>query len=326
MNFPIFNYYITINLTIITSLDYNLLKYESSRKLQTFIENRTIYSADYAELNVFETQQIAKKVDLQFSYPIIASMLSGKKIMHLKHRNPFDFFPGESVVLPSNEKMIIDFPLATTTAPTRCLALGIHPDKIKETVRYFNEKTRIEFENDNYDLQVNSAHLENNIQVQYVLDRIFKTFLSDEKAKDVLLDLMVKELVIRLLQTKAKLMLLDDSSLFDNNRMAFIVKYMRENLSKNISVDQLAAKACMSSSNFYKTFRNTLGESPIDYLNTERIKFAKKLIQQTTDKLSDIAFQAGFNNVSYFNRQFKKLESITPNQYRKNVRANKYVS
>ena len=114
MNFPIFNYYITINLTIITSLNYNLLKYESSRKLQTFIENRTIYSADYAELNVFETQQIAKKVDLQFSYPIIASMLSGKKIMHLKHRNPFDFFPGESVVLPSNEKMIIDFPLATT--------------------------------------------------------------------------------------------------------------------------------------------------------------------------------------------------------------------
>ena len=304
----------------------NLLKYESSRKLQTFIENRTIYSATYAELNVFETQQVAEKVDLQFSYPIIASMLSGKKIMHLKNRKSFEFYPGESVVLPSNEKMIIDFPLATTTSPTRCLALGIDPDKIQETVHYFNENTRVDFENDHYDLQANSAHLENNIQVQYVLDRIFQTFLSDEKAKDVLLDLMVKELVIRLLQTKAKLMLLNDSSLFDNSRMAFIVKYMRENLSKNITVDELATKACMSSSNFYKTFRNTLGESPIDYLNAERIKFAKKLIQQTSDKLADIAFQSGFNNVSYFNRQFKKLESITPNQYRKSVRANSFAS
>ncbi|WP_308444056.1 AraC family transcriptional regulator [Gillisia lutea] len=303
-------------------LNRNLLKYQSTRKLDTFIENRTIYSAEHAELNVFETQKATEKVDLQFGFPIIASMLSGKKIMHLKNKSPFEFFPGESVVLPANEKMIIDFPIASIDRPTQCLALGIDPDKIRETVALFNDSTRIEFENDAHNFDITSIHLNNNEQVQFVLDRIFQTFLSSNKAKDVLVDLMVKELIIRLLQTKAKLMLVDNSTLFDNNRMVFIVKYMRDHLTENISVDKLANKACMSTSNFYKTFKNTLGESPIDYLNAERIKFAKRLIQNTSNKFSDIAFKSGFNNISYFNRQFKRLEKITPNQYRNLVKSN----
>ncbi|KRG30724.1 AraC family transcriptional regulator [Salegentibacter mishustinae] len=300
----------------------NLSNYNRNLKLKTSIENRTIYSADYAELNVFETRQVAESVNLQFSFPIIASMLTGKKIMHLEGMKSFDFFPGESVVLPSDKKMVIDFPLANSKNPTRCLALGIDPDKIKETVEIFNENTRIDFENDQHSFDASAVHLANNQQVQFVLDRIFSTFLEDDKAKDALLDLMVKELIIRLLQTKAKVMLLDNETLFDNNRMAFIVKYMREHLTENIQVDKLADKACMSTSNFYRSFKNTLGESPIDYLNGERIKFAKKLIQRTNDKFADIAYKSGFNNTSYFNRQFKRFEKITPNQYRKLVNDN----
>lgn len=300
----------------------NLSNYNRNLKLNTSIENRTIYSADYAELNVFETRQVAESVNLQFSFPIIASMLTGKKIMHLEGMKSFDFFPGESVVLPSDKKMVIDFPLANSKNPTRCLALGIDPDKIKETVEIFNENTRIDFENDQHSFDASAVHLANNQKVQFVLDRIFSTFLEDGKAKDALLDLMVKELIIRLLQTKAKVMLLDNETLFDNNRMAFIVKYMREHLTENIQVDKLADKACMSTSNFYRSFKNTLGESPIDYLNGERIKFAKKLIQRTNDKFADIAYKSGFNNTSYFNRQFKRFEKITPNQYRKLVNDN----
>lgn len=300
----------------------NISNYNRNLKLNTSIENRTIYSADYAELNVFETRQVAESVNLQFSFPIIASMLTGKKIMHLEGMKSFDFFPGESVVLPSDKKMLIDFPLANSKNPTRCLALGIDPDKIKETVEIFNENTRIDFENDHHSFDASAVHLANNHQVQFVLDRIFSTFLEDGKAKDALLDLMVKELIIRLLQTKAKVMLLDNETLFDNNRMAFIVKYMREHLTENIQVDKLADKACMSTSNFYRSFKNTLGESPIDYLNGERIKFAKKLIQRTNDKFADIAYKSGFNNTSYFNRQFKRFEKITPNQYRKLVNDN----
>ncbi|MCJ7757736.1 MAG: AraC family transcriptional regulator N-terminal domain-containing protein, partial [Gillisia sp.] len=235
----------------------NLLKHENSRKLNALIENRTIYSVDFAELNVFETHIAAEKVDLQFGFPVIASMISGKKIMHLENKEAFEFFPGESVVFQANEKMTIDFPIATAKSPTRCLALGISPDKIRETVELFNENTRIEFENDAHDFDESSIHLNNNEQVQFILDRIFTTFLGSNKSKDALVDLMVKELIIRLLQTRAKSLLVDKSILFDNNRMAFVVKYMREHLTENINVNKLADKACMSTSNFHRTFKNT---------------------------------------------------------------------
>ena len=72
----------------------------------------------------------------------------------------------------------------------------------------------------------------------------------------------------------------------------------------------------MSTSHFYKQFKNTLDISPVDYINSERIKFAKKLL--ATEKnlnITDIAYKAGFNSVSYFNRQFKKYEMITPSAY-----------
>ncbi len=291
------------------------------RKLDTLVENRTVYGAEFAELNIYETHQQAEQVYLQFGFPIIASMLTGKKIMHLEEKASFDFLPGESVVLPANKKMIIDFPEASIDNPTQCLALGVDTSKIQETIATYKQLTYIKGDEEiPTQLNASAIYLNNDENVQFLVDRLMRTFISGSVAKDALLDVMIKELIIRLLQTNAKLALLSDAnSLFDNNRMAFIVKYIRNHLTEDISVEKLAEKACMSSSHFYKSFKNTLGESPIDYLNAERIKLAKKLIRTTQKKMSDIAHVCGFNSSSYFIRSFKKSEGITPNQYRQSL-------
>lgn len=290
----------------------------SLRKIETLVENRTVYGAEFAELNIYETYQKASNVYLQFDFPILASMITGKKIMHLENFESFDFLPGESVVLPSNKKMIIDFPEASKATPTQCLALGIDTQKIEETVNLYKNLTEISGDEElPLALNSQSCHLNNNPNIEYLVERLMQTFIQTNKAKDALLDIMIKELIIRLLQTKAKLTLIKEaSSLFDNNRMAFIVKYIRENFKENLSVDQLANKACMSTSNFYKKFKHTFGETPVDYLNSERIKFAKKMMRNTNKKIVEIASDSGFNSSSYFNRIFKKAEGITPNQYR----------
>ncbi|SDG57311.1 AraC family transcriptional regulator [Psychroflexus sediminis] len=292
---------------------------QSPRKIETLVENRRVYSADFAEMNIYETRKKADQVYLEFDFPIIASMISGKKIMHLENKATFDFLPGESVVLPAKKKMIIDFPEATIDSPTLCMALGIDSQKIQETIEAYQNATEIE---DHFvmssNLNLSPLHLNNNMQVQQLIDRLLQTFTSGHKSKDALLDLMIKELILRLLQTNARAALLDETScLFDNNRMAFVLKYIRENYREDISVENLADKACMSSSHFYKTFKNTLGETPIEYLNRERLKQAKKLIRTSSSKLSEIAFSCGFNSSSYFNTQFKKQEGMTPSQFRK---------
>jgi AraC-like DNA-binding protein len=241
--------------------------------------------------------------------------------MHLEDKATFDFLPGESVVLPAKKKMIIDFPEATLDQPTRCLALGIDSDKIQETIDVYQNETQIE---DNFQLSSNlnlsPLHLNNNAQVQFLVDRLMHTFISGHKSKDALLDLMIKELILRLLQTNARAALLDETSyLFDNNRMAFVLKYIRKHYKEEISVEDLAKKACMSTSHFYKSFKSTLGETPTEYLNGERLKQAKKLIRNSNAKLSEIAFACGFNSPSYFITQFKKQEGMTPSQFRKSI-------
>ncbi|MCB0628311.1 MAG: AraC family transcriptional regulator [Saprospiraceae bacterium] len=293
-----------------------------SRKLTTLVENRSTYSAEFAELNIFETHQVAEKVELQFGFPVIAIMLTGKKVMHLEGMQPFDFFPGESVVLPSDKRMVIDFPLAKKDDPTQCLALGINPDKIADVVNKFNQYTAVEDENNNWKLDETSSHLTNNEEVNFLVDRLLHTFINSHTSKDIILDLMIQELIIRLLQTKARCHLLSDQlGIFNDSRIGIVLKFIKDHLTdKNMTIDMLAKKACMSSSHFYRKFKNTLGTSPIDYINGEKIKFAKRLMKERRNlQISEVAYLSGFNNVSYFIRQFKKIELITPQQFKKSI-------
>ncbi len=299
-----------------------LNQHKNNRKLTTLVENRTTYSADYAELNIYETHAFAEKVSLTFNFPVIASMLTGKKIMHLDGFDSFDFFPGESVVMPANKEMVIDFPLATKNSPTQCLALGIDAFKINEVVEKFNHYVAIENENNNWNINETTSHLINNTDVNHLIERLTYTFTNNNKSKDVLLDLMLQELIVRLLQTKAKSLIINDpNQVFSDTRIGTVIKYIKENLTnKDINVEVLAKKAFMSTSHFHKQFKNTLGISPIDYINSEKIKFSKKLIKESKDfRMSEIAFKSGFNNTSYFNRQFKKMEMMTPQQFKKSV-------
>ena len=300
-----------------------LSKHIDNRKLTTLVENRTIYSSEYSELNIFETHEVAEKVVLQFDAPIIASMLTGKKIMHLKGMPSFDFLPGESVVIPTKEKLTIDFPIATNQDPTQCLALVIDPHKINEFVDTFNLNVGIKNENNNWTIDKASTHLKNQADVDYLIQRLVYTFTNNASSKDVLLDLMIKELIVRLLQTRAKQSLITNlDDLYNDTRIGTVIKYIKENLTdKKLDVSILANKAHMSSSHFHKKFKDTLGISPIDYINEERIKFSKQILSKENNiQISDAAFKSGFNSVSYFNRQFKKHELIKPSQFKKMVK------
>ncbi len=248
-------------------------------------------------------------------------MITGKKIMHIENMDSFDFLPGEFIIVPAKKNLIIDFPEASQNNPTQCLVLTMEQDIIEQTVDYFNSKVAIEEENNNWTLhEINVAHLDNDQNIKNVINRLFSTFVSKDLSKDIIVELSLKELIIRLLQSKArKLILYSANAQYNDSRIGEVVKYIKKNLTeKNIKIDELANLACMSSSHFYKQFKNTLGISPIDFINNERIKFAKKLLASERNlNITDVAYKSGFNSVSYFNRQFKKHEMITPRAYLK---------
>lgn len=292
------------------------LKY-SEKRLGTLVENRTTYTLSHAELNIFETYEQASKVELQFNEPILASMLRGKKVMHLRGENSFDFYPNESVVLPANELMRIDFPEATHDNPTQCLALRISPDKINTIVENLNEtQPRVE-SHSAWQFTDYNFHFTNDTAVNQIIGRMIFLFVENHPSKDLFADFMLKELIIRLMQTEARHLLIDNAAQFqDTCRLAYIAKYIQDNLHDPLSIECLSRKACMSQSHFFRCFKQEFGISPIDFINFERIKKAMVFLKDPRKTINQICLECGFNNVSYFNKLFKRHAKLTPSEYR----------
>ena len=93
------------------------------------------------------------------------------------------------------------------------------------------------------------------------------------------------------------------------------LEYIRTEYMNDISIQQIA-KYC-GYSEFYtmKLFARCTGSSCVDYLNNVRLTAAAAALC-TDGKIADAARDAGFNNISYFNKQFKRLFGKTPGQYR----------
>ncbi|MGN0375666.1 MAG: helix-turn-helix domain-containing protein [Butyrivibrio sp.] len=95
-----------------------------------------------------------------------------------------------------------------------------------------------------------------------------------------------------------------------------VIKYTEKNYRKPISIDEIAAVCNFSSSHFMKYFKKIMGTSFIDYLNDYRLSMASRLLLSSSDSILEIAAECGYENLSYFNRLFKKKYGLTPSAYR----------
>lgn len=96
-----------------------------------------------------------------------------------------------------------------------------------------------------------------------------------------------------------------------------ILKYMSQNLSKNVLVGELAALVFMQPTYFIKKFKEAFGKSPMAYFNMLRIYKSMSLLVATDYPIEQIALEVGINDKAYFSRIFKKHCNITPSDYRK---------
>jgi len=288
-----------------------------NQALDTLVENRSIYQADNAELNVYETFTTAEAVDLKFSDPVLVSMLQGKKVMHFEKSSSFHFFPGQSILLPSEEQMCIDFPEAKEENPTRCLALAINPELISKTLDFLNENHPKLAEKGEWQSLNENFFLLNDKSFEVSIHRLVQVFLEQHEAKSALVDLSLQELIIRLLRTDAKNTLLKHcQEMKDNCRLSAIAHYIEENIQEEISIDDLCSRANMSKPNLFRYFKNEFGLTPVEYINHRRICKAKEILRNPLKTVTDACYEVGYNSVSYFTKVFKKLTGFTPKQYK----------
>jgi AraC-like DNA-binding protein len=290
-------------------------------KLQTLIENRSVHSLNHCELNLFETHHTSESVRLTFSSLTFTAMLRGKKVMHLFNgTNHFDYVPGESVIVPENEEMVIDFPEASPDNPTQCIALVIDSQKVKETLDMLNEYHPKVEANDIWAINPEQFHLKNTRAMTSTIDHLVAVSQEHNAAKDILANLALQELLIRLMQTQARSVILGNYGRHTTtHRFAAVVQYIAEHLTESLTIAKLSSIACMSQSHFFRCFKQEFGISPVEFIIQQRLHFAKTLLTSPRSSVTDACFRAGFNSVNYFCTVFKKYEGVSPKEYRQKI-------
>lgn len=95
------------------------------------------------------------------------------------------------------------------------------------------------------------------------------------------------------------------------------LEYIRAEYMNEITIEKIAKHCGYSEFYIMKLFKQYTGVSCVDYVNNYRLTVAGRMLRDSDDDVATIAYAVGFNNVSYFNRQFKNQYGMTPREFRR---------
>lgn len=102
-------------------------------------------------------------------------------------------------------------------------------------------------------------------------------------------------------------------------RLQILLDYIDRHYEQPIELSEAAEMIHMSRYHFCRFFKKTMGKTFIEYLNETRIEKAHQMIISSDKTISEIAFEVGFNSVTYFNRLYKSIKHCTPTAARQSL-------
>jgi AraC-like DNA-binding protein len=114
-----------------------------------------------------------------------------------------------------------------------------------------------------------------------------------------------------------------DNAPYGNQRIEKVLQYMHANFNRDINLTEISKVVNMTDVSFSRFFKRKTGQTFVDTLNDIRLTNATRMLLDTSNGIAEIAYQCGFNNISNFNRIFKKRKDCTPKEFRKNISGTK---
>jgi AraC family transcriptional regulator len=100
------------------------------------------------------------------------------------------------------------------------------------------------------------------------------------------------------------------------HKLRRVTEFIDENLERDLTLAEIAEAADLSTFHFARSFKQTTGATPIQFLMQRRIEFAKRLLAESQLPIVEIGLMAGFKNQSHFTTLFRKITAMTPKTYR----------
>lgn len=159
---------------------------------------------------------------------------------------------------------------------------------------------------------------------QETIQLVYKRLLAIDQMQgfDSVLELMS---ILHQLSTAKSMRVLSGASFnheqvlnYNSRRIDKAFEYMNANFNKPVSLKDLAKLVNMTEVSFSRFIKRRTGNTFIDSLNEIRLGHATRMLIETTHSIAEVSFNCGFNNISNFNRFFKKKKNCTPKEFREN--------
>lgn len=106
----------------------------------------------------------------------------------------------------------------------------------------------------------------------------------------------------------------------DNDRINMVFNYVKDNFQEQITLDKVALLVSMTVPSFCRYFKKITKKTFTKFVNEYRLVHASKLLAEKPISITEICFECGFNNFSYFNKSFQEFTGKSASQYRKELR------
>ena len=206
---------------------------------------------------------------------------------------------------PSNEENNCDDGIEST-------GIFIHPSLVKELFEF-------DLTTSNYSLDYNLRAIQVNRLLNNYRESINILLDNPHLADENMVKTKLKEFILLIfkLHDDAPSQLDFLAALFKPNEVAF-KSTIQHNLYANLSLDELAALCHLSISSFKRKFKSVFGESPKKYIIKKKVEKAAALLKVSDSRISDIAYDVGFDSLATFNRNFTNLYGKPPSEFRLN--------
>jgi len=278
---------------------------------------------DYKKMDLFGKsfiQKVVLKPPFEFTFPVAEQAC----FLYMRKGNLQYQSDDDQIHIPTHHSLLLNCThsgkqVHHTHANTHgeIVIVTFHPDILK---KIYEHELPLLLQPSNHVTNQLAGKINNDFLIQKYIEGLLFYFENPSLVNEEILILKLKEIILLLSQTPdAATIRVVLSQLFSPTTYTF-KQLIETHLFSQISVEELAQKTNLSVSSFKREFKKLYHDSPANYIKTKRLERAAELLFVSDERITDIAFGCGFNDLANFTKSFHNKYHITPTNYRLKTR------